>query len=283
MSELSVMILCGRSPRHLYVANRLCRSGRPLAIVQETGGQWNMKKFTKLMRPTVLGRKLWRWLRDRRRYTGGGEARFFFGDHVPTLDRPDIVVEVPHINHPDVVALADRLKPDIIAVFGTSLIRGPLLERGRLGIVNLHGGLSPSYRGADCTFWALYNSEPEQIGCTLHYINAGIDTGDLIAHVCPEVLEDDDELTLFWRAVRDSAEIYTEFIERLAAGEAFGQTQPSKGKLYQVKDRGWRHERKLARMMENGLLRGMSLPRRVVWFQSESARQSTQRRLYSDA
>ena len=283
MSELSVMILCGRSPRHLYVANRLCRSGRPLAIVQETGGQWNMKKITKLMRPTVLGRKLWRWLRDRRRYTGGGEARFFFGDHVPTLDRPDIVVEVPHINHPDVVALADRLKPDIIAVFGTSLIRGPLLERGRLGIVNLHGGLSPSYRGADCTFWALYNSEPEQIGCTLHYINAGIDTGDLIAHVCPEVLEDDDELTLFWRAVRDSAEIYAEFIERLAAGGTFGQTQPSKGKLYQVKDRGWRHERKLAQMMERGLLRGVHLPRRVNWFQSETVRQSTQRRLYSDA
>ena len=37
MSSLSVMILCGRSPRHLYVANRLCESARAVAIVQETG------------------------------------------------------------------------------------------------------------------------------------------------------------------------------------------------------------------------------------------------------
>ena len=66
--------------------------------------------------------------------------------------------------------------PDAIAVFGTSLIRGPLLAMGRLGLFNLHGGLSPRYRGADCTFWALYNGEPENVGCTLHRIDAGIDT-----------------------------------------------------------------------------------------------------------
>jgi len=264
------------------VANRLCRSGKPLAIVQETGSRWDGKKIAKLLRPSTLWRKAWRWLRDRRRYSGGGEARFFFGDRAPALDRPDLVAEVPHINHGDVVALADRLNPDVIAVFGTSLISGSLLKRGRLGIVNLHGGLSPHYRGADCTFWALYNREPEQIGCTLHFINSGIDTGDLIAHVCPEVAEGDDELTLFWRAVRDSAEIYAEFVERLAAGESFGQIQPSKGKLYQVKDRGWRHERKLARMMEEGLLRGMHLPKRIRWFQSGSTQDPVRESIYND-
>jgi len=74
------------------------------------------------------------------------------------------------------------------------------LEKGRLGVINLHGGLSPEYRGADCTFWALHNQEPEKIGCT--YITlCGIDTGNIIAHVSPEIKETDDELTLFWRAV----------------------------------------------------------------------------------
>jgi methionyl-tRNA formyltransferase len=70
-------------------------------------------------------------------------------------------------------ALADRLQPDVIAVFGTSLIRGPLLSKGRLGIFNLHGGLSPQYRGADCTFWALYNGEPDRLACTLHRSTRG--------------------------------------------------------------------------------------------------------------
>jgi methionyl-tRNA formyltransferase len=258
------MILCGRSPRHLYVANRLCQSARPLAIVQETGSRWAAKK----LHPASLARKAWRWLRDRQRYAGGGEARFFFGADAPRLARPELLHEVPHVNHPDVVALADRLQPDVIAVFGTSLIRGPLLERGRLGMFNLHGGLSPRYRGADCTFWALYNGEPEQVGCTLHRIDAGIDTGALIAHVCPEVREGDDELALFWRAVRDSADAYAELLNRLERGARLGRPQGEKGRLYQVRQRGWREERRLAARLNN-LLRGLSLPPRVHWFEGQ--------------
>jgi hypothetical protein len=269
MSSLSVMILCGRSPRHLYVANRLCENARPVAIVQETGSQLTRRKIKKQLKPGNLWRRGWRWLRDRNRYAGGGEASFFFGASQPRLGRQDLLVEVPHINHPDVVVLAERLQPDVIAVFGTSLIRGPLLDKGRLGIFNLHGGLSPHYRGADCTFWALYNGEPDQVGCTLHRIDAGIDTGNLIAHICPEVREGDHELILFWRAVRDSAEVYVELLDRLAHGERLGQPQPDKGKLYQVKQRGWREERHLAAQMDSGLLRGLNLPRRVRWFVTE--------------
>jgi methionyl-tRNA formyltransferase len=263
---LSVMVLCGRSPRHLHVANRLCEGARVVAIVQESGSHWSAGRILRQLKPANAWRKAWRWLRDRRRYAGDGEARFFFGTRTPDLLRPDLRVEVPHINHSDVVALADRLRPDVIAVFGTSLIRGPLLARGRLGLFNLHGGLSPRYRGADCTFWALYNGEPDQIGCTLHRIDSGIDTGSLIAHIRPEVKEGDDELILFWRAVRESADAYAELLERLARGDALGQPQLEKGRLYQVKQRGWRQERQLARRMESGLLHGLNLPRRIEWF-----------------
>ena len=268
MPELSVLILCGRSPRHLYVANRLCRAARALAIVQETGTQWTPANVGKKLEPANLWRKGSRWLRDRRRYVGNGEAKFFFGDDAPELERPDLVFPVPHINDSRVSELAQRLAPDLIAVFGTSLIKGPLLNEGRLGIVNLHGGLSPEYRGADCTFWALYNGEPEQVGCTLHFIDQGIDTGKLIAHVSPEVQRGDDELTLFWRSVRDGAEVYAELCERLARGEVVGQVQAGKGTLYQVKDRKLSHERELASKLASGMLDRTQLPKRVTWFGS---------------
>jgi methionyl-tRNA formyltransferase len=266
MPSPSVMILCGRSPRHLYVANRLCEGAQPVAIVQETGTHWNADKIVRTLRRGGLWRKAWRLLRDRRRYAGNAEARYFFGSQPGRLARQDLLLEVPHINHPDVAALERRLRPDVIAVFGTSLIRGPLLTGGRLGIFNLHGGLSPRYRGADCTFWALYNGQPDQVGCTLHGIDAGIDTGKLFAHVCPEVGEGDDELTLFWRAVRDAADVYVEMLQRLARGERVGAPQSEKGRLYQVKDRTWQAERQLAARMGAGLLRGVHLPARVRWF-----------------
>ncbi len=269
MDKLRILVLCGRSPRHLYVANALCEAAEVLAIVQETGGEWSVRKVLKKLQPSSFFRKLWRWVRDRRRYTGNREARFFFADRDPVLDHPELVKEVPHINHPEVVRLADELEPDLIAVFGTSLIRGELLQKGRLGMVNLHGGLSPEYRGADCTFWALYNTEPEKIGCTLHYIDAGIDTGRLIAHVSPEIRPDADELTLFWCSVKESAQVYAELMQRLAQGELLGAVQPGKGRLYQVKQRGLREEQAVERMLRDGLLYNLDLGLRVRWFTAE--------------
>jgi len=267
MSErLRVMLLCGRSPRHTYVANALCEAAEVVAIVNETGSAFSWKKLFKTLRPDNFFRKVWRWLRDRRRYTGNPEGRFFFADGVARLNHPERVREFPHINHPGVVALARELKPDLLCVFGTSLIRGDLLKEGRLGIANLHGGLSPEYRGADCTFWALYNGEPEKIGCTLHWIDPGIDTGGLIAHISPEIGAGDDELKLFWRAVQSSAEVYAEFVRRLGEGEGFGQRQPHKGRLYQVKQRGLRQERVVDQKLRDGLLRNLTLDRRVTWF-----------------
>jgi methionyl-tRNA formyltransferase len=271
MSDLTLMILCGRSPRHLYVANALCRAGRPLAVVHEVGSDWNLRQLRRQLQPATLCRKAWRWVRDRRRYRDGAEARFFFGAELPRLDRPDLVATVPHINHPDLLMLATRLQPDLIAVFGTSLIRGDLLHQGRLGILNLHGGLSPEYRGADCTFWALYNREPDKIGCALHYIDAGIDTGKLVAHVSPAINGGGDELTLFWQAVKDSAAVYAEAVERLSQGDRLGQAQPHRGRLYQMKQRGLRHELHVARALRAGMLRRVNLPRRVRWFVADES------------
>jgi hypothetical protein len=264
----SLLILCGRAPRHLYMANRLCQAADVVGIVQEVGRDWSVRALPRKLRPSIVINKIWRRLRHRRHYAGNREARFYFGDKAPALDRPDLLVTVPHINHPDVIDLARKTQPDLVAVFGTSLLRGDTLSIARLGILNLHGGLSPDYRGADCTFWALYNGEPDRVGCTIHFIDAGIDTGRLVAHVCPEVLQDDDEMTLFWRGVKESAEVYAEAIARLSAGERLGVVQPGKGRLYQVRQRGLRHELSLERRLKAGMLRDLQLGLRVRWFHS---------------
>ena len=250
----------------MHVANRLCRSADVVAIVQEVGRDWTWRDLPRKLRPTRIANKAWRWLRHRRYYAGGREATFFFGDQQPALERADLLITVPHINHARVVELARSRMPDLVAVFGTSLLRGETLRIGRLGILNLHGGLSPDYRGSDCTFWALYNGEPEKVGCTIHFIDAGIDTGRLIAHVCPAFEDGDDEMTLFWRGVRDSADVYADAVERLARGERLGIPQSRKGRLYQVRQRTLRHELSLARRMKAGMFQGLELGRRVQWF-----------------
>ncbi len=240
-----------------------------MAIIQENGHHAPLKKVINLLiNPKQLRIKIWRWLRDRKRYAGNKEAQFFFADKPPQLDHSSIRINVPHINHPDVIKIIDKNKPDLILVFGTSILKGELLTKGRLGIINLHGGLSPEYRGSDCTFWALYNQEPDMVGCTLHYINEGIDTGNIIAHISPEIKDTDNELTLFWRAVHNSVDILKELLDIMEKNKISGIPQSYKGSLYQVKDRRLKNEKKLEALLKNGLLENLKLGKRVTWFDS---------------
>ncbi|MCK5353969.1 MAG: formyl transferase, partial [Methyloprofundus sp.] len=91
MSNLSVVILCGQSPRHLYFANKLCQHCNPKAIIQESNHNLSINKIVALLlNPKKLWQKIWRWLRDRKRYAGNPEAKFFFGDSTPVLNRQDL-------------------------------------------------------------------------------------------------------------------------------------------------------------------------------------------------
>src|SRR2546422_1926532 len=91
------------------------------------------------------------------------------------------VLYAQEINSQDVARQVELTKPDAILISGTRLIRPPVLQcRSRFGMINMHTGLSPYYRGGPCTFWTLYNEEPEYAGVTIHYITTGIDSGDII-------------------------------------------------------------------------------------------------------
>jgi hypothetical protein len=83
------------------------------------------------------------------------------------------------------------------------------------------------------------------------------------------VRPDDDELTLFWRGVKESAGVYADLMYKLAAGEELGVPQAGKGRLYQVRQRGMRHERKVERMLRDGMLDGLDLGVRIRWFAAE--------------
>ena len=61
------------------------------------------------------------------------------------------------------------------------ILKDEVIAIPALGVINLHSGLLPSYRGVMATFWAMLNRETE-IGTTLHFIDDGnIDAGKTIA------------------------------------------------------------------------------------------------------
>lgn len=75
----------------------------------------------------------------------------------------------------------DNVRPDlIISIRYRHILHDAAIAIPRLGVLNLHSGILPDYRGVMATFWAMLNGE-EQVGSTLHWIvDSGIDTGPII-------------------------------------------------------------------------------------------------------
>ncbi len=128
------------------------------------------------------------------------------------------------------------LEPDVVLVFGTGILRAPFIEAFAGRIINLHLGLSPYYRGAGTNFWPLVNREPEYVGATIHYLDAGIDTGPIIAHVRPRILPDDGAHDIGNRAIVAAAACLADATLAHVAGRIRAVPQTSSGRLYQRKD-----------------------------------------------
>jgi methionyl-tRNA formyltransferase len=98
------------------------------------------------------------------------------------------------------------------------LIPAEALAAPRLGIVNGHPSLLPRYRGPFPIAWAVRNAETE-IGLTYHLMDAGFDTGNLLAQARVPLAEDETEETLFAKLARVSAELLPIVFDRLAGGD----------------------------------------------------------------
>ena len=79
------------------------------------------------------------------------------------------------------------------------ILRKQLYSLPRLGTINCHAGKLPSYRGRNVLNWVLINDEKE-FGITVHYIDEGVDTGDIIMQESYPIHETDDYRTVLERA-----------------------------------------------------------------------------------
>ena len=84
-------------------------------------------------------------------------------------------------NSPEGLKTLAVLQPDlVISIRYRRILQPDFIQIARHGVINLHSGILPDYRGVMATFWAMLADEPE-IGTTLHRIvDGGIDTGPVI-------------------------------------------------------------------------------------------------------
>lgn len=85
------------------------------------------------------------------------------------------------MNDAAAVAALAACRADFVVVFGTGLLRAPLIAACPDRIFNLHGGDPQEYRGLDTHLWAIFHRDFPGLVTTLHRVDAGLDTGDIVA------------------------------------------------------------------------------------------------------
>jgi hypothetical protein len=124
--------------------------------------------------------------------------------------------------------LSPCLDADMIVVFGSSWIKGPLadalIERQA---INLHMGLSPWYKGTACNFWALYDGRPDYLGGTIHLLSKGLDSGNIVAHAKPAPTSDPFEFGM--RAVEATQQELCRIVLAGGIRERIAQAAPQDG------------------------------------------------------
>lgn len=84
-------------------------------------------------------------------------------------------------------------------------------------ILNTHPALLPAFPGVDAVPQALAYGV-KVTGCTVHFVDAGVDTGPIIAQACVPVLDDDDDASLHARIRAEEHALLPEVTRMLAAG-----------------------------------------------------------------
>jgi methionyl-tRNA formyltransferase len=108
------------------------------------------------------------------------------------------------------------MSPDLLVLAGADIVPAATLAVPRLGAINPHYGMLPAYRGMNVTEWSILHDDP--VGVTVHYVDPGIDTGDIVLREQVEVVSGDTLATLRVKHQQAAARLLVDAARRIADG-----------------------------------------------------------------
>ncbi len=132
---------------------------------------------------------------------------------------PERIFDGAKLRTVEVMAGIEALKPDLgLSVLFHYILKKEFLALFPRGCLNLHPALLPYNRGPCPNVWSIVEGTPS--GVTLHYIDEGIDTGDIVAQKKVLVEPTDTGETLYRKLERTSVELFKEVWPQVCAGQA---------------------------------------------------------------
>ena len=124
------------------------------------------------------------------------------------------------------------LEPELgLSISYNQILRRPVLDLPRLGVVNFHAGMLPRYRGRNVINWAIINGE-EEIGITAHQVDEGIDTGAIILQRALPIGWTDTYGDVLRRVVAAFPSLVADAVRLVATGRAVPVPQDESAATY---------------------------------------------------
>lgn len=180
----NIVLLTAGGPLAEIIVNGLTERLGPITVIreeQETKAAVIKRRARLLGWPAALGQLAF-GLVQRIFVKGNARCREVWSQFGlnPTPNRDVVVHEVPSVNSQACHALLAKLNPEVVAIYGTRILKEATLESTNAPFVNYHAGINPKYRGQHPGYWALASGDPDHAGVTIHLVDQGVDTGRVL-------------------------------------------------------------------------------------------------------
>lgn len=236
---MKIVLLCSDNPNQIALANKIANRFNLTGIVIETSkNKMKSLSFSKA-REKILDRTLFYSIRK-----GWKNMSEYYGKVYPAFPEIEKIITAK-INSPETIRFIEKLKPDLLMVSGTSIVKKEILNLViPKGIINLHTGLSPYIKGApNCTNWCIAKHKFHLIGNTVMWLDTGIDSGNIITTE-QTILNGTESLKEVHIKVMEQAhELYSKAVEKIEKDfencPNVKQASIAEGITYYTKDWNW--------------------------------------------
>jgi phosphoribosylglycinamide formyltransferase-1 len=129
--------------------------------------------------------------------------------------------KLDEVSEPEYIKALKDAGVELVALAGfMRILKGEFLKSFPMRVINIHPSLLPAFPGLQAWKQALEYGV-KITGCTVHFVDQGIDTGPIIAQRAVPVLDDDTPETLHARIQKEEWTLYPEVIGGIARNEIF--------------------------------------------------------------
>ena len=229
---MKIVLWIGNEANQKALANKIYELIPIAGIITET-----RKNRVRLTFPTLLSKAIEKLFFSSIGKAWKGMHEFYNKKYIeyPTTS----IINVENINDEAAYIFTNNIKPDLIIVSGTRMIKEKMLSiKPGIGIINLHTGLSPYIKGGpNCTNWCISTKAYHLIGNTVMWIDAGIDSGNIIATEFTKFTGEENLLDIHIKVMEHAHSLYLKAIGKLSEGKFLNVNQADidNGKTYYTK------------------------------------------------